>query len=184
MSSGEQTCQHPPRECPCPPGALTPQTICSGLRDRASGQHIFLYRHSCGICFTWLPVACLLFLSVCDCRQSVFHVLRKRRTKQCGIWQFVEMLDSCAVLQQRGWCLLKKRWLCFIQPRGDVCQRGIPVRLCVSLQSKWLLLKQTQKMWQSNLLGKCIYANGVFCQKLLTAPDSLFAAKETGASAV
>lgn len=65
MSSGEQTCQHPPRECPCPLGALTQltgdvgggpatphhraalqpawltRTICSGLRGRASGQHIF-----------------------------------------------------------------------------------------------------------------------------------------------
>lgn len=137
MSSGEQTCQHPPRECPCPPGALTQLTgeVCvwgegcyppppgcpptclthSHHLLRFAGQGFrtahFLYRHSYGICFTWLPVACLLFCSVCDCRESVFHVLRKHRTKQCRIWQFVEMLetsvDSCTFFAARGQCLLE-----------------------------------------------------------------------------
>lgn len=45
---------NPPRECPCPPGALTSQTICSGLQDRASGWLFLcvLYSTTCGICFT------------------------------------------------------------------------------------------------------------------------------------
>lgn len=124
MSSGEQTCQHPPRECPCPPGALTPQTICSGLRDRASGHHFFLYRPSCGICFTWLPVACLLFSSVCDCRESVFHVLRRKEQKQHRNWQFVEMLDNCAVLQRGdGICWKKTGILLHIALRWHVLER-------------------------------------------------------------
>ena len=104
MSSGEQPCQHPPGECPCPPGALTQltgevwegvtphhraalqpawltHTICSGLRDRASGQHGFcthtrmaFVSHDC----LWLAYC---FPSVCDCRESVFHVPRRRKNK-------------------------------------------------------------------------------------------------------
>lgn len=134
MSSGEQTCQHPPRECPCPLGALTQLTGDVGCHPpppgcpptcltyshhllRFAGQGLrtahFLYRHSYGICFTWLPVACLLFSSVCDCRESVFW--GTRGTKQGRICQFIEKLetavDSWAVCSEATVFVEKQQWL-------------------------------------------------------------------------
>lgn len=123
MSSGEQTCQHPPRECPCaprPPSALTQlrgegchphhwaalqpvwltQTICSGLQGRASGQHFFL-----GTRMAFVSHDCL-WLAYCFPQyvisESILHILRKRGTNLCFVfavyWNAWQSADSCAVL--------------------------------------------------------------------------------------
>lgn len=70
MSSGEQTCQHLPGDGPCPPGALTPQTICSGLqgqgvRTQTPVQHLFhmtACRSPTVFLHMWLQGNCFLLL--------------------------------------------------------------------------------------------------------------------------
>lgn len=135
MSSGEQPCQHPPRECPCPPGALTQltgevwegggtphrqaalqpawltHTICSGLRDRAAGRHIF-----CIVTLVWHlfhMTACGLptvFLSMWFQGKSVpCPEEKKNKTLQnlAGCWNAWNSSWQLCGFVARGCCLLK-----------------------------------------------------------------------------
>lgn len=147
MSSGEQTCQHPPRECPCPPSALTPQTICSGLRDRASGQHIFctdthvaFVSHDC----LWLAYCYPQYVIAGKVYSMSWGKEEQNNAEFGSLLKCLTVVRFCS----EGTVFVEKPWLCYIQPWGDMCQRGIPVissSQCVSLHSKWLLLKQTLK---------------------------------------
>lgn len=148
MSSGEQTCQHLPRDCPGSPGALTQLTggargchpstglpskpawltltpsaqVCSlGLLDKrsfCSDTRIAFVSHDC------------LWLADCFPRRVIAGKARSMswgytRAKRCQIWQFVELfetpVDSCMVWRQ-GSCVLwkNKRILLYIALRWRV----------------------------------------------------------------